>query len=214
MQPAMPSAKARRSRVRYSNRIKCLLCYLICFSLPLLWQAAALVLIYPYKLAGTAPNIAANLMQAFPFLAPFLTSAAQAAVSPVDGTSAALLQALSFRENAWLWSVGASLFSAWAITLVLQLIWRCTHARVVLAARAAASAIHAYRLAQTVIWLVNALFACALWFLGVRFIAGKTLWDYLAYFLAYALTPLAAFVCFRLAAPPALSGKHGFFKRL
>ena len=34
-------------RLRWSNRVKCLMCYLVCFALPLLWQAAASLWIYP-----------------------------------------------------------------------------------------------------------------------------------------------------------------------
>ena len=40
---SMPSAV----RLRWSNRVKCLMCYLVCFALPLLWHAAASLWIYP-----------------------------------------------------------------------------------------------------------------------------------------------------------------------
>ena len=64
---SMPSAV----RLRWSNRGKCLMCYLVCFALPLLWQAAASLWIYPLKLTGTAPNVALHLQAALPFaLAP------------------------------------------------------------------------------------------------------------------------------------------------
>ena len=59
----MPSAV----RLRWSNRVKCLVCYLVCFALPLLWQAAASLWIYPLKLTGTAPNVALHLQAALPF---------------------------------------------------------------------------------------------------------------------------------------------------
>ena len=54
-------------RLRWSNRVKCLMCYLVCFALPLLWQAAASLWIYPLKLTGTAPNVALHLQAALPF---------------------------------------------------------------------------------------------------------------------------------------------------
>ena len=60
---SMPSAV----RLRWSNRVKCLMCYLVCFALPLLWQAAASLWIYPLKLTGTAPNVALHLQAALPF---------------------------------------------------------------------------------------------------------------------------------------------------
>ncbi len=55
------AAAARRIRIRRTNRLKCLVCYLVCFALPVLWQFIGLWLIYPYKLAATAPNAAAAL---------------------------------------------------------------------------------------------------------------------------------------------------------
>ena len=71
-----------------------------------------------------------------------------------------------------------------------------------------------YRLTQTVIWAVNLASGAALWPLGVQFVQGRTGWDYVIYFCPFLLNGLAAIVCFRLAAPPVLSGKGAFFKRL
>ena len=47
----------RRSRLRYSNRTKVLLCYLAAFGLPVLWLLAGFFWGCPYKLAGSAPPI-------------------------------------------------------------------------------------------------------------------------------------------------------------
>ncbi len=204
----------KRPRLRYSNRTKCLLCYLICFSLPVLWQAAGLWLVYPYKLAGTAPNVAQNLANAFPFLAGALDGALSGAAIPVDATPGLLRAALSFRDDVWRLCVCLCFGFAWGLTLALQLLWRFAHARPLLASRATERAVHAYRVTQGVLWLLNGLFAATVWFLGARFISGRTAWDYLVYFAAYALNALAALCCFRLAAPPVLSGRHAFFKRL
>lgn len=75
-------------------------------------------------------------------------------------------------------------------------------------------AIRTYRL--TLLWLcaVNAAFAAVVWLAGVRWIPGRTGWDLAAYFGCYALNVLAAAAVSRLAAPPAISGRHAFFKRL
>ena len=56
--------------------------------------------------------------------------------------------------------------------------------------------------------------ALAVYLMGVRWISGRTVWDAILYFLGFAMAPLAAFVCSRLAAPPAISGHHAFFRRL
>ena len=64
------------------------------------------------------------------------------------------------------------------------------------------------------IWAVNLAGGAALWLLGVQFVQGRTGWDYVIYFCPFLLNGLAAIVCFRLAAPPVLSGKGAFFKRL
>ena len=71
-----------------------------------------------------------------------------------------------------------------------------------------------YRVSMVGIIAVNAVFALALYLFGVRWIGGRTGWDYLVYFGGFVINPLAAMVCFRLAAPPAISGKHSFFVRL
>lgn len=202
----------RRVRVRYTNRMKCLLCYLICFLIPPAWQAGMFALVYPYKLAGTAPDLMHNLSLAFPFFT-FPTGGGAQASAAASGTEA-LQAALSFQDGVWRAFTGLCFLCAWGLTLLAQLLWRVSYAKPVLAAKTTARAVRAYRLTQALIWLVNAWFALAVWFLGVRFIAGRTVWDYLFYFAAYVLNALAAFACFRLAAPPALSGRHAFFKRL
>lgn len=75
---SMPSAV----RLRWSNRVKCLMCYLVCFALPLLWQAAASLWIYPLKLTGTAPNVALHLQAALPFSPAPLEALARSAKPP------------------------------------------------------------------------------------------------------------------------------------
>ena len=179
---SMPSAV----RLRWSNRAKCLMCYLVCFALPLLWQAAASLWIYPLKLTGTAPNVALHLQAALPFSpAPLdaLARSGEAAAATPEALRAALL-------------------------------WRAGRRSAIQPARAARRAIRTYRL--TLLWLcaVNAAFAAVVWLAGVRWIPGRTGWDLAAYFGCYALNVLAAAAVSRLAAPPAISGRHAFFKRL
>lgn len=204
------TARKRAVRLRSSNRFKCLLCYLFCFAMPLLWQLICLRRVYPYTLAGTAPDAAGHLLAAFPTLGGRLTP------HPLPQTAGAeaLRAALAARENAWLRLVAVSVAAAWAFTLLMQLIWRFTHTRALQTAQATQRAVRHYRLNMLLILLINAAFAALLWLFGGRYIAGFTHWDALVYFGAYGLNVLAALLTSRLAAPPAISGKHGFFKRI
>lgn len=206
------AAAARRIRIRRTNRLKCLVCYLVCFALPVLWQFIGLWLIYPYKLAATAPNAAAALARLAPL--PALISLAQRCMAAADAAPQAVRAAMTVREQSWLALVAVCALAAWLVTLIAQLIWRGANHKPTQAARATQAAILAYRLNMLVIWLCNAAFAAALWFLGARQIAGFAQWDALCYFGAYLLNPLAAICVSRLAAPPTLSARHGFFKRL
>ena len=203
----------RRSRLRYSNRTKVLLCYLAAFGLPVLWMLAGFFWGYPYKLAGSAPHIAETLLGLFPGQAR-LTAAASAAETPAGAAPELWRLALRQREEQWLLFWAAVWAAAWLLTLLLQLGWRLRHSKPCFAARNTRRAIRDYRLTQTVIWAVNLAGAAALWLLGVQFVQGRTGWDYAIYFSPFLLNALAAVGCFRLAAPPILSGKGAFFKRL
>ena len=110
--------------------------------------------------------------------------------------------------------IAAAALAAWLITLAVQLLWRAGQRSAIQPARATRRAIRTYRL--TLLWLcaVNAAFAAVVWLAGVRWIPGRTGWDLAAYFGCYALNVLAAAAVSRLAAPPAISGRHAFFKRL
>jgi len=193
-----------------SNHIACLLCYLIAFAIPALWEYAAIRLIYPWKLASTAPDVAAHLLNAFPALGQW--------ISPVAATAAggafSLREILAAREAVWLTALWTSAAAAWLVTLLIQLAWRVTHRQPVFSARQTARAIRSYRLTMAFLWLLNAGIAAGIWWFGVQHITGRTLWDYLVSFGIYLLNPLAAMLVSRLAASPAISGKHAFFKRL
>ena len=202
-----------QSRLRYSNRTKVLLCYLAAFALPVLWMLAGLFWGYPYKLAGSAPHIAETLLGLFPGQAR-LAAAASAAETPAGASPEFWRLALQQREKQWLLFWTAVWAVAWLLTLSLQLGWRLRHQQPCFAARNTLRAIRDYRLTQLVVWTVNLVGAAALWLLGVQFVQGRTGWDSVIYFIPFLWNGLAAIVCFRLAAPPVLSGKGAFFKRL
>lgn len=206
--------RKRRMRIRYTNRFKCLLCYLVCFSLPLLWQLMSNLILYPYKLAGTAPNVTEQFLNVFPFLRGALGGLAAQAAIPAAATAASLSSALAAREEGWLAFLALCTLLAWLLTLLVQLLWRFLHRGPLLASRALLSAIRAYRLTMLCVLLINAAFAATVWYFGLRHVAGRTPWDFFAAFGSYVFNLLAAFFVSRFAAPPTLSGKHAFFKRL
>lgn len=199
--------------IRYSNRLKCLLCYLVFFSLPLAWQAAALRLIYPYKLAGTAPNAARLLADALAFPVNWLDALARSC-EPVSASSASLRAALEAREASWFLFLTLCALAAWLLTLTVQLLWRARRTCAIQPARATRRAIRAYRLMLLALCALNVAFAALVWFSGMRSIPGRNLWDALAYWGCYPLNVLAAAAVSRLAAPPVISGRHAFFRRL
>ena len=187
-------------RMRANNHLWCVFCYAAAFALPLLWQYAALRLIYPYKLYATAPDAAAHVLSAFPALGKWLAPVAARTAENTD----TLLSVLAAREQVWLN----------ALTLVIQLGWRFTHRSPVFSARATLRAIRDYRVTMLLIWLVNAAAAAGVWIFGVQFIQGRTLWDYAVSFGVFLLLPLCAAFVSRYAASPVISGKHAFFKRI
>lgn len=204
------SGRKRTLRMRRGSPLACLGCYLIAFSVPLLWQYTAIRLIYPWKLASTAPDIAAHLLSTFPFLHPLLQSAAAMTAE----TAAPLREVLAAREEIWLAALTAGAMAAWLISLFIQLIWRVTHRSPLFSARQTARAVRSYRIVMLVILVINAAAAALIWLFGARFIPGRTLWDYLVCFGVFALIPPAAAFVSRFAASSAISGRHGFFKRL
>ena len=204
----------KRLRLRTSGGIKPLLCYLICFALPVLWQYAGLWLVYPFKLANTAPAIADTLQKLLPLRSAALEAAALEASLPTVSDPGLWSAALSLRDEHWRLFVAVCFVAAWAVTLLIQLWWRIRHSKGLNAAKLCRRAKATYRLNLLVILLINAAVALLLYLSGVQHIPGRTVWDWLVYFPAFGLNVLAAMICFRLAAPPAISGKHAFFKRL
>ncbi len=210
-----PSPRPRkRMKIRYTNKTKVLLCYGIAWALALAVPLAGLVWVYPYKLVGTAPAVAQNLTTALPFLAPVLQTQLEATALLDTMTPQAVASAMQARDAEWRTFVGGCFAACWLVSLILQLAWRWLFHHPLGVAKATRRAIRAYRMTMLLIGLVNALGGLLVYLLGVQFIGGRTVWDWLLYMGGFGLNGLAAFLCFRLAAPPTLSGKHSFFKRL
>lgn len=210
MQNDAQRARKRSLRIRAGNHTVCLICYAVAFAIPVLWEYAALRLIYPWKLASTAPDVNAHLLDAFPMLSRWLSPIAV----PTAGTAFSLREMLAEREANWLTALALFALLAWGLTLLVQLGWRFANRNPVFSARSTVRAIRAYRLTMIVIWMINAAIAASVWYFGVQHITGRTLWDYLVSFGIYLLNPLSALFVSRFAASPAISGKHAFFKRL
>lgn len=207
-------AKAASTRVKYHNRTKVLLCYLLAWGLALLLPYLGLKYIYPYKLAGSAPELAQSLLD-LNLTLPGLSGDSLAATALTAGMEqGALTAALTARDLVWRYVVGGIVGLAAVLSLLWQLLWRVRFMRPRQAAKAALKAVTGYRWSMAGIWGLNAVMALVLYLIGVRWIGGRTVWDYVVYFGGFVLVPMAAWVCFRFAAPPAISGRHGFFKRL
>ena len=203
-----------KKRVKYHNRTKVLLCYLLTWGLALLLPFLALKFVYPVKLAATAPELLQSV-EALPFALPAEAYAAVAATAFTQGMEQSALQAaITARDLVWRYTVGGVVALAWTLSLLWQLLWRAFYIRPRQGARAAMRAVTTYRWSLAGIMLLNLLGAVFVFWLGVRQVAGRTAWDFLVYFNGFALAPLAAMACFRLGAPPAISGKNAFFRRL
>lgn len=203
---------ANAPRIRYHNRLKVLLCYVLAWGLALLVPYLALKYLYPYKLAGAAPDLRYALSGvALPQAA---RDALEASAIPAGAGRQALLTALNARDWVWRYAVGGVVAVAWLLSLVWQLGWRAAFMRPAEGARAALKAVRAYRWSLAGIVGLNLLGALLLYATGLQWVVGRTGWDYAVCFCGFAIIPLAAMACFRLAAPPAISGKRAFFRRL
>lgn len=207
-------APASPLRVKYHSGLKVLLCYLVCWGAAALLTFAALYWLFPYKLVGTSPNAPENLSRVFPFLRAPLSGLTAALRVDAQADVATISRAMLLRDLYWRQMVGLCVGVAMLLSLLVQLCWRASFTRARRASRAVSRAVRWYRLLMTLILLLNVGMAAFVYLIGVRFIADKTAWDYVVYFGGFALTLLASVLCFRLAAPPTLSGYRAFFKRL
>ena len=204
----MPSGK---QRIRYHNHTKVLLCYVMAWGLALLIPFVLLAYVFPYTLAGSAPQLVDPSASGLCLPMQAIAGLARHAARP---TGQLLLDQIAMRDLIWRVWVGCATLGAWALALAAQLLWRARYVRPRSGARAAMGAVRTFRVTLLAIAAVCALGALGVYLAGVRWIAGRTAWDYAVYFGGFACTPLAAWACFRLAAPPAISGKKAFFKRL
>lgn len=199
--------------LRYHNRIKVLLVYLLALIL-MAAPCAALFQLYPTLLAGSAPDLTPTVQALPQTLAEGLRGTLEATAVTAGMTKAELLAALSARDRFWLQTVVVFILCAAALSLLCQLVWRALRMRSRQTADATLVAISAYHRAMLIIWALNLALALLLYLVGVRWIAGRTATDYALYFSGFLVNPLAMIPCFRWAAPPSLSGRRAFFKRL
>ena len=105
--------RLRTLRMHGSNRLACLICYLVAFGIPAVWEWAALSLLYPRKLVFTAPDAAGQLLKVFPVLERW--------ISPVGIPGAenafSLREMLLAREQFWLTMLALCALTAWALTV-------------------------------------------------------------------------------------------------
>ncbi len=187
---------ARRKKPRYHNRLRILLLFVLCWGVVAALIYAGLRWLYPIKLIGTAPDIAATVGQLWPWLGDTLAG-------------------LSLpRETLWCCVVGGVHALAILIDLLVLGLWRIRYMRPVHIARATWRARSGCK--WTLLWLVvkDAALGLLLWLTGVQFISGRMGWDYIVYFGGFPLGWLAAALCLRMGAPAAISGRHAYFKRL
>lgn len=208
-----PTKRDMQVKVKYSNKTRVLLCYILVFGMALALPIAMLVWVYPYTLVGTAPDVAENLLQTLPGLRRWLGATADAAsIHGLSGTALGL--ALVARDLHWRVFVGSVFLLCWLLSLILQLLWRRSYRRPLMASRSTRRAVRSFRLMMLLVFVLNLLGGALVYFLGIRFISEKTFWDWALFAAGFLLNIVAAWICFRLAAPPAISGKHGFFIRL
>lgn len=211
----------QKVHIRYHNRTKVLLIYLVCWGVAVLVPLAGLWWLYPNKLAGSAPLLSQTLMEwmrripRIPFL-PFIDTLRAALDTVLAGASvqgAALEKYLAARDLIWQ-SVATFLnLLACGLTLLLQLFWRGFSGRSAMTQRKVMRAVHCYHLCMLVLWLLNGLFVAALYLVGMGSIQDFSVWDLLLYTNGYLLNLVAAVICFRNAAPSSISGRQAFFRR-
>jgi len=168
------------------------------------------VKVYPSELNSAAPAIAKHLAEAFPGASTWL----QGYIDSAEGRGGASQAAKQAADTQWCVFIGAVTAAAWLTSLFAQLCWRSFYVSPVRLARAARQAIRSYRLLLLAIVLANIAASASIYGLGLRFVEGRTIWDWILSMGGFALNIIAAFLSFRLAAPSSISGKRSFFRRL
>jgi len=175
---------------------------------------AGLVWIYPYTLVGTSPPLAEHVALALPFAKNWLEEIIQETTVTEGMSAVSVAGALAARDLQWRVFLAGCHLACWLASFCLQLGWRSLYRRPLRLASAARRALCTYRLTLLIVLLVNGIGALLIYFWGMRFIGGKNHWDWLISMNGFGLNLAAAWLCFRLGAPPAISGKRAFFKRL
>ena len=206
--------KMRKRKTPYTNKTKVILCYVILWSLAVIVPLLGLWWVFPYKLVGTSPEIAKIVAEILPPVRGMLAESIRGAAFSEGMTAVELGDMIAARDLQWRVFVGGLAALLWIISLNVQLIWRSFYVRPVGITRASFRAVRSYRLTMLGILAFNAGGAFLVYAMGMQFVAGRTLWDWLIYVNGFVLNVLAAFLCFRFAAPSAISGKYSFFKRL
>jgi len=206
--------RPKRIRVRYGNRARVLLLYLLTWSLAMMVPLAGLVWVYPYTLVGASPPLAEHVAAIAPFAKSWLEGIIREATVTEGMSAASIAGALAARDLQWRVFLAGCHLVCWFASLCIQLGWRSLYRRPLGVASAARRALRTYRITLFIVLLINGLGALLVHFLGLRFIGGKNIWDWLISMNGFGLNLAAAWLCFRLGAPPAISGKRAFFRRL
>jgi len=204
------TVQVRQTKTKYTNRVKVLIFYIVIWCLAIFLPVAGLVKVYPSELNSAAPAIAKHLAEAFPGSSTWL----QGYIDSAEGRNGTSQAAKQEADLQWCFFIGAVTAATWLASLFTQLCWRSFYVSPVRPARAARQAIQSYRLLLLAIILANMAASASIYGLGLRFVEGRTAWDWALSMGGLALNILAAFLSFRFAAPPSISGKHSFFKRL
>lgn len=205
MTATMEKKPLPKARVRRGWRVALL--DMAAMALLALWLLFALGVLYPHYLANTAPE------QALPYIA---TQAEQAqAVLTAESTPEEHTRVLALRETWW----QRALLLGQAAGAVLMLLcvygWRLHARRHALPyGRQMRRALHTCRVTGLVILAVEGALAWLCWQYGLRFVEGRTVWDYVCALAGYPLSYLVSVVLRRFGAPACFCARHGAFHRL
>lgn len=202
-----------RLKIHFSNRLKGFLCYVFCFSIPLIWLWIGVRYVYPYRLTGTAPDVSLFINNRLSVLGSAFDAFFQK-TGLLEGITEASIRLVVKDDLYWLGYFSLLVIAAWILTLAMQLIWRACSAVPWNTAKATQRAVIRFRVMEILVAAFNVVLAVFLWQTGVCAITGKVFWDYTMYFGPFLFNMLAYIITSRLVAPAVISGKNAFFKRL
>lgn len=195
----LPRARARRAW-------KVALMDLCCLGLLAAWLLFALGTLYPRYLARTAPR------RPCPTWPP--PGAVRRRPHPGDD-SEARIRAYDLRDNLWRRGLLALQGGGVVVMYLMVLLWRLHLKRHALPyGRQARRAGYTCFVTGVAVLLAQLGLAWVCWHYGLRFVAGRTRWDYLCALGCYPLTWLCSVPLRRLGAPAAYCARRGAFRRL